>query len=310
MYPGGKNGGGAYQTLINLMPPHSVYVEPFLGSGAVMRMKRPARVNIGLDLDGDALQAARIAILREHAGENGRNDDGRRRRSSELAIPAPIVENGDTISSELASAAVPAETGEGSGCIAIADVARSLNVGPNDATRWVFEVRDGINYLGGLPWSGSELVYCDPPYLMSTRRSGKLYKHEFTAGQHRRLLRVVQDLPCMVMISGYHSEMYGRTLAGWNAIQYQAMTRGGMAATEWVWFNFRPPVTLHDYRYLGKNFRERERIKRKKARWEARLERMPVLERQSLLSAIQAFSARTGDVGSEIVKSGEAAGSA
>jgi len=68
MYPGGKNGGGAYQTLINLMPPHSVYVEPFLGSGAVMRMKRPAGVNIGLDLDGDALQAARIAILREHAG--------------------------------------------------------------------------------------------------------------------------------------------------------------------------------------------------------------------------------------------------
>jgi len=293
MYPGGKNGGGAYQTLINLMPPHSVYVEPFLGSGAVMRMKRPARLNIGLDLDGDALQAARTTILREHAGENGRNVDGRRRKSSELA-----------------RAAVPAETGEGSGCIAIADVARSLNVGPNDATRWVFEVRDGINYLGGLPWSGSELVYCDPPYLMSTRRSGKLYKHEFTATQHCRLLRVVQHLPCMVMLSGYDSALYRDSLKGWNAIQYQAMTRGGMAATEWVWFNFRPPVTLHDYRYLGKNFRERERIKRKKARWEARLEKMPVLERQSLLSAIQAYSARTGDVGSEIARSGGAAGSA
>lgn len=42
----------------------------------------------------------------------------------------------------------------------------------------------------------------------------------------------------------------------------------------------------HDYRYLGRNFRERERIKRKKQRWVPRLENMPRLERQALLSAI------------------------
>lgn len=290
MYPGGKNGGGAYQTLINLMPPHSVYIEPFLGSGAVMRMKRPAKVNIGLDLDGEALAIARTAIFVEHAGENGKNGDERRHGSSE---PARWAES--------------AESDDGSGGIAIADVERSLNVGPNDATRWIFEVRDGINYLAELPWSGSELVYCDPPYLMSTRRSGKLYKHEMSDVEHRRLLRVLLKAPCMVMVSGYDSALYRACLRDWNAIQYQAMTRGGSQATEWVWFNFPPPVALHDYRYLGKNFRERERIKRKKARWTARLERMPVLERQSLLAAIEAFSARTGDGGSEIGRSGEAA---
>ena len=42
------------------------------------------------------------------------------------------------------------------------------------------------------------------------------------------------------------------------------------------------------------NFRERERIKRKKLRWTARLKRMPTLERQSLLSAI-AETAGIGD---------------
>jgi hypothetical protein len=103
--------------------------------------------------------------------------------------------------------------------------------------------------------------------------------------------------------------MYAKALKGWNSIRYQAMTRGGSQATEWVWFNFPPPVALHDYRYLGKNFRERERIKRKKARWTARLERMPVLERQSLLAAIEDFSARTGDSGSEIGENDEPAGS-
>jgi DNA adenine methylase len=51
VYPGGKNGAGVYQTIINLMPPHDVYIEPFLGGGAIMRQKRPALLNIGLDLE-------------------------------------------------------------------------------------------------------------------------------------------------------------------------------------------------------------------------------------------------------------------
>src|SRR5688572_27326801 len=54
-YPGGKNGSGVYQTIINLMPPHDTYIEPFLGAGAVMRMKRPAAQNIGIDRDPEAL---------------------------------------------------------------------------------------------------------------------------------------------------------------------------------------------------------------------------------------------------------------
>lgn len=50
-YPGGKNGSGVYQAIINLMPPHRVYIEPFLGGGAIMRLKRPAIANIGVDSD-------------------------------------------------------------------------------------------------------------------------------------------------------------------------------------------------------------------------------------------------------------------
>lgn len=37
---------------------------------------------------------------------------------------------------------------------------------------------------------------------------------------------------------------------------------------------------------LSSNFRERERIKRKKARWRARLLKMPMLERMALLGTI------------------------
>jgi len=54
-YPGGKNGAGVRQRIINQMPPHEAYIEAFLGSGAVLRAKRPAERNIGIDPSRKAL---------------------------------------------------------------------------------------------------------------------------------------------------------------------------------------------------------------------------------------------------------------
>jgi DNA adenine methylase len=58
---------------------------------------------------------------------------------------------------------------------------------------------------------------------------------------------------------------------------------------EWLWMNYPPPIELHDYRYLGNNFRERERLKRIKSRWVSRLDRMGDLERYALLSSIAEY---------------------
>jgi hypothetical protein len=62
-YPGGKGGAGVYQTIINGMPCHEVYVEPFLGGGAVMAAKRPACLNIGVDLDAEVIAQAQARIV-------------------------------------------------------------------------------------------------------------------------------------------------------------------------------------------------------------------------------------------------------
>jgi site-specific DNA-adenine methylase len=75
-YPGGKNGAGVYQTLINHMPPHTTYIEPFLGSGAIMRLKRPARVNIGIDLDPEVIAQWQARIVASIEGRSHHvNDD-------------------------------------------------------------------------------------------------------------------------------------------------------------------------------------------------------------------------------------------
>lgn len=151
-YPGGKGGAGTYQAIINQQPPHAVYIEPFLGHGGVLRRKRPAAKNIGVDLD-----AAVIA-------------------------------------------------------------------------RWG-DVRSGIPAL--------ELHCCDAL----------------------------------------------AALADWRLVQFQAMTRRG-PATECLWMNYPDPASLHTTWYVGADFRERERIKRKRQRWARRIAAMDPAERQVILEAL------------------------
>lgn len=150
----------------------------------------------------------------------------------------------------------------------------------------------------------STLIYLDPPYLMETRRSQRpLYRCEMTNQQHEELLTIARSLPCKVMNSGYWSQMYGDLLRGWRAINFQAMTRGGQPATEWLWMSFAETSELHDYQYVGEDWRERERIKKKVFRWTNRLKKMPALERQALLAALANLEEDAGNT----TTSGEAA---
>lgn len=155
-------------------------------------------------------------------------------------------------------------------------------------------------------------LYCDPPYLMSARSAQRpIYAHEFgTPEQHRQLLTALRKLPCMVAISGYWSALYELELAGWRASQFWTVDRAGNRKEEWLWMNYPEPLELHDYRYLGNGFRERERIKRKKQRWTARLARMDSLERLCLMEAVaelRSTIATNGDIDDRdpIVRNGD-----
>ncbi len=216
-YPGGK--GAVYHKLVNLMPPHEVYIETHLGGGAVMRNKRPANLNIGVEIDPEVIR---------------------------------MWGDGNQIDFEMIHG-------------------------------------DAVNYLKSYRFIGKELVYCDPPYLRETRKKPKrLYRYEYSRKQHEELLEILKSLKCKVMISGYESTLYKESLNGWHTHSYQASCQHGVA-TEWIWMNYSPPVELHDYRYLGDNFRKRERIRNKSKRWASKLKSMPVLERQALLAAMAAM---------------------
>lgn len=226
-YPGGKNGAGIYQRIINHMPPHRTYIEAFLGSGAVLRNKRPAKRNIGIDLSQDAL-----SLCLELAGKQGRDFELLDGDALELLPSLKLM------------------------------VSESILIDAPDT-----------------------LIYADPPYMMETRKGGELYDFEMDDAAHERLLECLTGARCMVMISGYRSPLYDDLLSRFTRIDYQATTRRGQV-TESLWMNFPAPTALHDYSHLGENYRERERIKRKKERWAKRINGMGRLERLAIMEVL------------------------
>jgi hypothetical protein len=217
-FPGGKAMAGTYQRLINQIPPHRVYVEPFLGGGAILRYKLPAERSIAIDLD-----------------------------------PSAIERFGDR---------VPAAT-------------TVLNT---DGLAWLEEnvVRFAADWF----------VYLDPPYMQDACQSRLRYKYVLSREDHGRLLRVARAARCNVMLSGYWSELYARELRSWRSVQFWVMTRGGHKQMEWVWMNYAQPDALHDYRYLGRDYREREKFVRQRRRWVNRLQLMDRLRRLALVAAM------------------------
>lgn len=132
------------------------------------------------------------------------------------------------------------------------------------------------------------VIYCDPPYLDAVRAvpGRRYYRKEFGKGwQHEDLLEVLCALNSPVLLSGRPCDLYQHWLKTWRRVDYQTRNHGH-TVTESLWCNFPEPTELHDYRFLGRDFRERERIKRKLARWRARLAAMPILERRLLSAAI------------------------
>ena len=225
-YNGGKEADGTYQKIINHIPLHDLYIEAFLGNGAIIRHKKPADWSIGIDLD--------TAVIQKWLNVEKR----------------PSLVNADSII-------------------------------------WLdnFLVLAAILKKMGI----RVFIYLDPPYPKATRKSNKdLYNHEMTIEQHMKLLCAVRHLQddCFVMISSYPNELYDSYLFDWHTTTFQSQTRSG-TATEKLWMNYSEPKELHDYRYLGNDYRERERIKGIIQRNTSKFKRMPAAERNALIESLK-----------------------
>lgn len=140
---------------------------------------------------------------------------------------------------------------------------------------------DAVEYLAQQRLDAETLIYVDPPYYPDTRRRSRVYRHDCSVEDHERLLECLTALPCKVMISGYASPLYERRLNGWSVHRFQARTHVE-TREEWVWFNYPRPDVLHDDRYFGASFREREVIRRRQERLRRRIDQLSAVEQRSL----------------------------
>lgn len=85
------------------------------------------------------------------------------------------------------------------------------------------------------------LFYCDPPYPASTRSSRTRdagYRHEMSDDDHRDLAGVLHSVRGMVVISGYPCDLYDQELYPlWTRRERTSRIDGGGRRVEVLWFN-------------------------------------------------------------------------
>ena len=176
-------------------------------------------------------------------------------------------------------------------------VARSLGLEVDDTVieRWAdasipgFELiqQDATSFLRSFPFTGNEFVYADPPYVPASRRRTRVYRHELDEQAHGELLDVLDAIPAKVMLSGYGSPLYDQRLAHWNRIEFDVGSHG-LRHREVVWLNYESPAVPCDLRFIGSTFRERQRIRRKQERMQAKIRELPASERALLMQWLAA----------------------
>src|SRR6266567_8642159 len=214
---GSKAGAGVWQTIINQIPPHDLFIEAFAGSATISRLKRPAVATIVID--SDAAVCSKLKTVFEP----------RRWESWLWKFPKPSE---------------PWAAGR---------LLPGLTVVCADAISWLHKYRKELT-ARTVVYCDPPYLYA---VRSSQRRQRFAHEFgdEFLHGELLRALRRLPRGVCC-LISGYRHELYDRMLDDWRRVDYSTMTRRGKRI-ESLWCNFPEPTELHDPRFAGANFRAR-----------------------------------------------------
>lgn len=89
------------------------------------------------------------------------------------------------------------------------------------------------------------LVYADPPYVQMTRTAGTAYAFEMSTKDHEDLLHTLRDIKGKFILSGYPSEMYSRfaEICDWRCVEIEIDNKASSQKIkpkeiECLWMNF------------------------------------------------------------------------
>lgn len=240
-YYGGKTKLG--DQIAALLPTHEHYVEPFAGSLAVLLAKPRSSMETVNDLDQDLMTFWRV--LRDHPDELTRvtaltpHSRAEQQAAYDLAVPDDLE--------RARRVWVLLSQGRGStlrrtGWRFYRDPAGSSISFPGYLAAYSERVMPAAERIAGVSLEcrpaldvvrdygkhSNVLLYCDPPYLASSRNSTN-YRHEMgSEGDHQDLAYALHDADATVVLSGYNSPLYADLYADWHRVELSAWTGNGI----------------------------------------------------------------------------------
>jgi DNA adenine methylase len=238
--------------IIEHLPAHRVYVEPFGGAASVLVRKPRSYAEVYNDLDVDVVNLFRVL----------RSDRAMELVEALRLTPfsredfALAYDQADCDVERARRLVVRSFMGFGSnGHARVTGFrANSNRSGTTPAHDWanypdalaavigrlrgvVIENRDALAIMAA--HDGPEtLHYVDPPYVFETRSDlSKDYAHELSDEDHRALLAFLRTLRGKVVLSGYPHPLYEEALADWRRLERKALADGARERTEVLWIN-------------------------------------------------------------------------
>lgn len=259
-------------TLMELIPPHKTYVEVFGGSGTLLLAKPVSDVEVYNDIDSRLVNFFKVMQNPETYAEFMHMLEWTP-HSRELKYDAWENKDEGTAVERAHAYFVIITQGfsgkfEGSWGYVVGDK-RHETVGRKERLRafhrriMVDEVRienDTWQKIVDRYDRPETFFYMDPPYVASTRRSGK-YAFEMSESEHIELVDRILELSGKVLLSGYAHEIYKPLVdAGWGVVEEEvpcsaagrvkgsnlmgegAVEREGQTRTETMWYNYDKPI--------------------------------------------------------------------
>jgi len=256
-YPGSK--WSIADWIIDHMPAHEVYLEPYFGSGAVFFRKKLVKFETINDLEGNVVNLFRVIREMPQALADAIQWTPWARKEYEDILPdrgimETYVQTGDPLEDarrflvrmHMGFGSKTSDrtgwrnniTGKGRGTsqpkvwsqipakiLAAAERLKEAQIECQPALQLIERYR-----------KPEVLIYADPPYLLETR-SKRIYAKEMDRPAHEKLLDVLDEHPGPVQISHYSCELYNNRLKHWTRRTTRAIAELGQEREEVLWLN-------------------------------------------------------------------------
>lgn len=244
--------------IIEMMPPHLTYVEPFGGSACVLLRKKPSRYEVYNDLNSHLITLFRVlqnrqqtkALLRrlrftlfaeeeyrlatDKLNQNVFDDDVDHAWASYVAHNFSI--------SGILNAAFPVVS---NGLHFLKHHKKSILFFARRFRHVRITTRDAFDLIQKLDREDT-VFYLDPPYVLKSRSATSSYIHDLDDEHHKRLVDLLPTLKSAVILSGYDNSIYAPLVDvhGWGVEKVLSLCRfgkknckGSQQRLEVLWYN-------------------------------------------------------------------------